>query len=267
MVGFHFGVSPKWNIQCSRAPKIKITSASCNAADLAEEVFWRCESGSTPLPIGLGKKSICVLSSSSRIIPSAFAYAAPFPITTRGAFAVLISWEILKQPCFIGATCWWWMDNPSLLDIVWRFCSIRYEVCWKVHESGSWPAVPRRPIRICDYLRCRLDIRWTDRNFGMWRKQWYRIEFLESPFCDQMGSLEPPRSNRGNALTDELPICILMYSHQHLLSTDDIKISLLSSSAVRRWMTYSSYCIKHTWTSNDQAHTWFTVKYPYAVAA
>jgi hypothetical protein len=55
--------------------------------DLAVDVLERCESGKTPLPIGVGRNGILVWSINLRIATSAWAYAAPFPTMTKGALA------------------------------------------------------------------------------------------------------------------------------------------------------------------------------------
>ena len=91
------GASPKCRIQLRRAPSNNTTSASLRAVLRALAVLAGCESATTPLPIGVGRKGRFVLSMRSLITSSALAYAAPLPITTKGAFADLISWVTLNN--------------------------------------------------------------------------------------------------------------------------------------------------------------------------
>lgn len=51
----NLGGKPKCNIQFNLAPTNKMTSASPKAVDLAADTFRLLESGTTPLPIGVGK--------------------------------------------------------------------------------------------------------------------------------------------------------------------------------------------------------------------
>lgn len=96
---FHFGESPKWRIQFRRAPSMMITSASFKAVLLALAAFKVCESATTPFPIGVGRKGIWVLLINSLIESSALANAAPFPMTTKGALACVISLLICDNRC------------------------------------------------------------------------------------------------------------------------------------------------------------------------
>jgi hypothetical protein len=54
--GLNRGGAPKCNIQLSLAPNSSITSASCRALDRAAATLSLLESGTTPLPIGVGRK-------------------------------------------------------------------------------------------------------------------------------------------------------------------------------------------------------------------
>ena len=80
-------VTPERCYQFNRAPRIKTTSASFKAADLALDALDEWESGRTPFPMGVGRNGILVLFINRRMTPSARAYAAPFPTITRGALA------------------------------------------------------------------------------------------------------------------------------------------------------------------------------------
>lgn len=59
-LGENLGGRPKCNIQLSLAPINTITSLYFKAKDRAELMFNRWESGTTPLPIGVGKNGIPV---------------------------------------------------------------------------------------------------------------------------------------------------------------------------------------------------------------
>jgi hypothetical protein len=82
--GLNFGGSPKCRIQFNLAPRSKITSASFRAVLLADDAFNMELSGTTPLPIGVGRNGILVDEIKVLMATSARAYAAPFPIMTRG---------------------------------------------------------------------------------------------------------------------------------------------------------------------------------------
>ncbi len=76
---------------------MRTTSASFRAVLRALAVLEGWESGTTPFPIGVGRKGRWVRSIRSLMASSAWAYAAPLPTTTRGALADLSIWAILKS--------------------------------------------------------------------------------------------------------------------------------------------------------------------------
>ena len=89
------GGSPKCSIQFIRAPMRKTTSVFLSALVRAAETFIGWSSGTTPLPIGIGRKGSPVLSMNSRTSFSACAQAAPLPTTTSGfeaLFSVSSAW-------------------------------------------------------------------------------------------------------------------------------------------------------------------------------
>ena len=59
-MGWNLGGNPKCKIQFKRAPIKTITSLYFKAIDLAGLIFNKCESGTTPFPIGVGRKGIPV---------------------------------------------------------------------------------------------------------------------------------------------------------------------------------------------------------------
>lgn len=56
--GLHLGGRPKWRIQFKRAPSRRTMSASFRAVLRALAALRGCESGRTPLPMGVGRKGI-----------------------------------------------------------------------------------------------------------------------------------------------------------------------------------------------------------------
>lgn len=60
-------------------------SAVLRAVERADQVFNGCESGMTPLPIGVGKKGMLWSLIKFLRIDSARAYAEPLPMMIRGA--------------------------------------------------------------------------------------------------------------------------------------------------------------------------------------
>lgn len=63
--GLNRGGNPKWRIQLSLAPINTITSLYFNAIDRAGLILSLWESGTTPFPIGVGRKGIPVDSTSA----------------------------------------------------------------------------------------------------------------------------------------------------------------------------------------------------------
>lgn len=75
-------------------------SALPRAVDRAALIFSICESGTTPLPKGVGRKGNCVFSINS--VNYWLAYTAPFPIITKGFFAVFKSNNALVISLSLG---------------------------------------------------------------------------------------------------------------------------------------------------------------------
>lgn len=67
-----------------------MTSLYFKAIDLAGLMFRLCESGTTPFPIGVGRKGMPVESTKAVTYFSALEYAAPLPTIMRGDWAVLM---------------------------------------------------------------------------------------------------------------------------------------------------------------------------------
>ena len=101
--GLNLGGLPKCSIQFNLHPNSRTTSAYPKAVDLAGDIFWPCESWTTPLPMGVGRNGSPDALIKLLTTCSALDIAHAFPIITRGFLAFFIK-PTAYSICWAGAT-------------------------------------------------------------------------------------------------------------------------------------------------------------------